>query len=469
MGFPDDHAEMGMQRDDSVFAERRAVRALSVIVVGAGIGGLAIGLGLRKTGHNVGEEITEVGAGIQLPPNATRILRRFGVLEETMRHATVLDRTSLRRWENDEELGSIPLALGVEELFGAPLTVIHRADLQRILLNAAIGCGCEILKDQQVLDIDQQFLPYVILLLTQSSRYHVASHANLAVLVRSHGRDIWMSADLVIAADGMNSIVRRRMAAINGYPDQLIPAGESAYRFLLSRKLIQHDGAVMKLLSQNQAVRYMGPGGHIMAYPLRDNSLYNVVLVRVGDGTKAQNASWTTRGRKEEIIKHYRGWCPAVRGLVGHIPVAGLLETPMNTMPPLPTWVKGQVALAGDACHYMFPYVAQGAANAIEDAGTLAMAFTCTDQIGLALQVYQVVRKDRSEWIQASATNTGRNLHLPDGEEQRRRDETIRAASRGTGENPDQWSDRRSRDFMWRVDVMAETIATFESLAAEQG
>lgn len=117
----------------------------------------------------------------------------------------------------------------------------------------------------------------------------------------------------------------------------------------------------------------------------------------------------------------------------------------------------------------MLPYVAQGAANALEDAGTLAMAFTCTDRIDVALALYQFIRKTRSEWIQASATSNGHTLHLPDGEEQRRRDDSIRAASRGDGANPDQWNDKKTRDFMWRIDVMAETIKEFEALAREEG
>ncbi|KAI0544354.1 putative salicylate hydroxylase [Xylaria curta] len=447
--------------DDSAFSERRAVRPLSVIVVGAGIGGLALGYLMQKTGHNVGAkvilerrmEIAEVGAGLQLAPNCLRILRRFGLLDETMKHATVLERNSLRRWKDDEELGSVPLVPDVEDHFGAPLAVIHRADLQRILYDAAIRSGCKVLKDHEVIDVDQEFLPI--------SRVHV----------RIHGlRDTWMSADLVLAADGMNSIVRKRLAAAGGYVDQLVPIWESAYRFVLPKELVKHDKTIMNLLNKNQGMRYLGPGGHIMAYPLRNNTLINVVLVRATDGEMSNKTSWTTYGKKEKILECYREWCPLVQALISHVPSSGLLETPMSNMLPLPRWKRGKIALAGDACHYMLPYVAQGAANAIEDAGTLAMAFTCTDQIELALELYQLVRKGRSERIQASAGNNGRTLHLPDGEEQRRRDESIRAASRGMGTaNPDQWSDRENREFMWNVDVMAETINKFESLAQETG
>ncbi|KAI3337230.1 putative salicylate hydroxylase [Xylariaceae sp. AK1471] len=454
---------MDRRNNDEVFSERQAVRPLTVIVVGAGIGGLAVGLCMRKTGHNVlilerrRVSITEVGAGIQLAPNAARILRRFGVLEEAMKYATVLEGISSRRWENDEELGSVPLIPHVEEQFGAPLAVIHRTDLQRVLLDAAIGCGCKILIDHEVVDTDPQFLP------VSTDMLDLAPISG-RILVRRNGIDTWMSGDLIVAADGMNSPIRKRMASASGHVDRLAPAGQSAYRFLLPRELVEHDETVMDLLRKNQGIRYMGPGGHVMAYPLRNNTLYNVVLVRAVAGEKSRATSWMTHGRKEEIIEHHRGWCPLVHALIRHVPGSEILETPMNNMPPLPTWVKGQVALAGDSCHYMLPYVAQGAANAIEDAGTLAMAFTCTDNIELALKVYELVRKCRSERIQASATNTGNTLHLPDGEEQRRRDESIRAASRGAGANPDQWNDRECREFMWGVDVMAETINKFDVL-----
>ncbi|KAI0879162.1 putative salicylate hydroxylase [Hypoxylon argillaceum] len=452
---------METQIDDSVFSQRRAVRPLSIIVIGAGIGGLGLGLLMRKTGHDVRilekrKEITEVGAGIQLAPNAARILRRFGVLDETMKHAVVLERNSLRRWKDDEELGSVPLGLGVEEQFGAPLAVIHRADLQRVLLNAAVECGCEILEDHEVVDTDQDFLPKK--LTTTYSRIHV----------RSPGGDVWMSADLILAADGMNSIVRKRMAVASGHVDQLVPNGESAYRFVLPMELVKHDATVMSLLGKNHGMRYMGPGGHIMAYPLRKNTLYNVVLIHKADGKKSGRTSWSARGKKEEILEYYRGWSPIVRALISHVPDSEVMETPMNNMPPLPTWVKGKIALAGDACHYMLPYVAQGASNALEDAGVLAMAFTCTDDIELALALYESVRKARSEQIQASATKTGNALHLQEGEEQRKRDESIRAAVRGVGANPDQWNDRQSREFMWRVDVMAETINRFKSFEQER-
>ncbi|KAI2642735.1 putative salicylate hydroxylase [Xylaria nigripes] len=444
------------QGNDTDFSARRALRPLSVIVIGAGIEIL------EKR-----DELAEVGAGIQLAPNASRILGRFGLLDEVMRYSTVLERTISRRWDNDEELDCAHLVPDIEAKFGMPVVAIHRADIQNVLSVAVVGCGCKILRNHQVVDVDPQFLPYVYSLLSplDYDTQPLLMSCFERILVRNNGTDTWMSADLIVAADGMKSVIRSRMADANGHADSLDLTGESAYRFLLPVNSAQHDETVMALIEKNHALRYMGPGGHIVAYPLRQNKLYNVVLVHAIDREILAQSARTAYGKKEEMIKYYQGWSPIIQALMKYAPDSEVLETPMSKMSPLPTWVKGRVALAGDACHHMLPYLAQGAANAIEDAGTLAMAFTCTDNIEVALEVYQRVRKTRSELTQSSSANTGHMLHLPDGEEQRTRDETIRAASRGDGDNPDQFNDRRTREFIWGVDVMAETIKQFESSA----
>ncbi|KAI0396947.1 putative salicylate hydroxylase [Xylariaceae sp. FL0594] len=474
---------MDQHGKDALLPQRRAVRPLSVIVVGAGIGGLATALAMRKAGHDVvilerRQAISEVGAGIQLAPNAARVLGRFGVLDEAMRYATVLEGVSLRRWESGEELDLVPMVPDVEARFGAPVAAMHRADMLRVLLDAVVAAGCEVLTGHTVVDIDEQFLPLAAI---PVERFPVPDTPG--ILVHSSDRkQIWMHADLVLAADGVNSLIRRRMALaseagnISSQHAHQPTTAQLAYRFLLPRELLLsltagHDegggpsSLVEETLDKNQGIRVMGPGGHVMAYPLRNNTLYNVVLVREtprdGDAngddsaivTTSSTPSWTTSASKEKVLEHYRGWCPLVRKLIESAPRSGILRTPMSDMPPLQTWAMGRVALVGDACHYMFPYVAQGAANAIEDAGVLAMAFTCTDDVELALDIYQMVRKERGERIQNSAKETGRSVHLPDGEEQEKRDEAIRLAGKGLGNNPDQWNDRNFRDFMWGVDA----------------
>ncbi|KAI1267317.1 putative salicylate hydroxylase [Xylariaceae sp. FL1019] len=422
---------MAVHSNENLFVQRRAVKNLNVIVVGAGIAGLTIGLCMRRTGHNVRilekrMEITAIGAGIQLAPNANRILRRLGVLDDIMKHATILQHISLRRWKNNEELGRIPLVPRIEEEFGAPMAIIQRPDLHSVLLEAAKSSG----------------------------RLAVRHVENLK----------WMTGDLIIAADGVNSLIRKQMLENEGLHDELVPTGHIAYRFTLTEEMMKSDENMMALLRETTATRFMGPDGHIMAYPLRDNTQYNVVLLCRATRDGPLKTSWTTKGDKAEMVGKYCDWCPIVRALVSYVPDTEVLETTMSDLPPLKTWVNGQVCLAGDSAHYMLPYVAQGAANGIEDAAVLAMAFTCTDDVQQALEVYQLVRKGRSERIKATTEETGNNLHMPDGEAQRRRDELIRSGSRGEGTNPDKWNDRNFNEFMWGVDVMAQTVNDWDLL-----
>lgn len=232
------------------------------------------------------------------------------------------------------------------------------------------------------------------------------------------------------------------------------------------------------MLDHNVAMRYMGPGGHIMAYPLRGNTQYNIVLLHPAKATTAttQDASadvWTTIGDHHEMIRFYSSWSPAIRKWLRYATDDNnnsssketILEWTLNTYAPLPTWVRGgNIALLGDACHPMLPYVAQGAANAIEDAAVIATALTCTSDVALALAVYQAVRKERAEKIAASAADTGRSLHLPDGPEQERRDEGIRNAVKA--DKSDKWRDEEWQDYLWGVDVMRETVENWKELSA---
>ena len=258
------------------------------------------------------------------------------------------------------------------------------------------------------------------------------------------------------------------MALAGGYAqsNRPYPTGDSAYRLLIPRKKIQHDPELLAMLNQNVAMRYMGPGGHIMAYPLKGNKVYNMVLIHpsktAGD---TEEDAWTTTGKREDMMNFYASWSPLIRkwlSYAGEENEETIPEWTLNMYPPLPTWIQGGIALIGDACHPMLPYVAQGAANGIEDAAVIATALNCTSNIQLALRVYEIVRKDRAEKIAASASDTSRSLHLPDGPEQEKRDRTIRSAGRkegpGASDTADKWRDQQWQDYMWGVDVMRETV-----------
>lgn len=423
-----------------------AARPLRVIIVGAGIAGLAAGLGLKQTGHDVTileqvREIAEVGAGIQMAPNAARILARFGILEEVLKDATLLEKNSLRRYADDEELGTAPLMPAIGEKYGAPISVIHRGDLQRILLQATKQAGVEIRLSTKVVAVDSEF----------NAR------------VRTKDGE-WIEGDVVIAADGIKSDIRRQIAASHGHRDFSLPTGDAAYRVLIPKERMEHDERALKLLNQNVGMRWMGPGGHIMAYPIKRNTVYNMVLLHPAKPHQKGEESWTTKGDKQEMIDFYKNWSDLVQDLLSYVPEGEVMEWTLNSHKPLPSWVENKVALIGDSSHPMLPYVAQGAANAIEDAGVLVAAFTRTAQVDKALKVYQEVRKDRGEKIQQSADTTRRSLHLPDGPEQQKRDDAIRAAAQGKGHNPDLWADSDFQNFMWGTDVMRDVVEKWDDL-----
>ncbi|ETS79361.1 hypothetical protein PFICI_09214 [Pestalotiopsis fici W106-1] len=439
--------------DTLPFSDRHAVSRLHVIVVGAGIAGLVLGLGLCKFGHEVTileqvREIAETGAGIQIAPNASRILNRFDILEEVIKYANVIERNSIRRYANDDELGSVPIMPAVGKEYGAPLFVIHRGDLQRVLLDAAKLRGCRILTSHRVTRIDESF----------------SAHVQV-------NDSEWLEGDLVIAADGIKSAIRSQISAADNYESRAIPTGDAAYRCLIPRETMTQDQQAMELLQHNVAQKWIGPDGHIMAYPVKSNQAYNVVFLHLAeDETSTQEGKetpWTTTGDKKEMMSFYKSWSPLIQKLLSYVPEGEIKKWTLNSHPPLPSWVKGRIGLIGDACHPMLPYVAQGAANAIEDAGVIVAALTCTDNVEVALQVYELVRKDRAEKVQASAVRNRENLHLQDGPQQEKRDEAIRSANRGEGQNPDLLADKEWQNFMWGVDVMRDTIEQWDELVVK--
>ncbi|KAG9588546.1 FAD/NAD(P)-binding domain-containing protein, partial [Aureobasidium melanogenum] len=367
-------------------------------IVGAGVAGLSAAIGIKRAGHDPivlerTKTIAEVGAGIQLAPNNMRLLDRYDVLPEILKYTTLLERTSIRRWKNNEELASAPLMPGVAKLYNSPIGAIHRGDLQRTLLEHAKMDGCDIRVNSRVIKVDDNF--------------------EAGVQLKDGS---WVRGDLIIAADGIKSNIRHQVAAHHKHVDRATPTGDAAYRILVSRERMQRDPVTLDMISRNAAIRWMektGPHGHIVAYPIKNNNIYNMVLN------------------------------PTVQRLLSYVPENEVIEWTLNSHRPLPFWHQNKVVLVGDACHPMLPYLAQGAAQAIEDAGVLQVVLNkSSTDIGLAIKIYEQVRKARGEAVQASASEVRTALHLPDGPEQRERDYKIRFAGQDKGNNPDLWADK---------------------------
>ncbi|PTU24397.1 hypothetical protein P175DRAFT_0506058 [Aspergillus ochraceoroseus IBT 24754] len=405
---------------------------LKVIVVGAGIGGMAAALTLGLRGHTVtilesAPKLMEVGAGIQGSPNMLRLFDRWGVSPLIHSKDVALEYIHIRRWQDGSLLGTMP----VNKKHGQPM-VIHRADLHNALIERALTLkNVELHVDSHVTDVD-------------------FSSASVAL---TNGTVV--QGDIVIAADGIKSRIRDHLLGKDA--SKPIATGDAAYRIILPRSIMEQDPELKKLISEPEATRWLGPDRHLMAYPIRNHELYNVVLLH--PDRHGIEESWTTKGSKKRMIDDYKGWDPIVTKLINLVPDDEVLEWKLCSHAPLKTWIRGSVALIGDACHPMLPYVAQGAAQAVEDAaalGVLLSEITSKREIPLALQAYEKSRKQRAETVQQSGTTNRTTLHLPDGPEQQARDEQFRASTK-EGSNPDKWSDRETQEFLWGWD--AEKVA----------
>jgi salicylate hydroxylase len=363
---------------------------LRIAVVGGGIGGLSAALSLLQAGFDVhvyeqARELSEIGAGIQISPNASRLLHRLG-LKAAMDAAGVRPAgVHQRRWDDGRTLQRAPLGPEVEATFGAPYYHFHRADLANLLAAA---------------------LP--------RERVHVGHRM---VEIEDHGAKVQArfengataEADLLIGADGIHSRVRHLLFG----PERPRFTGCVAWRGLVPAERIADLG--IEVASHN----WMGPSAHCVHYWVSAKRLMNVVCV-VEHGTWT-GESWTDKGSVADVLARYEGWHPIVRGLIGAFPETFIWA--LHDRPELPHWTKGRVALLGDACHPMLPMMAQGAAQSIEDGAALAALLRAMpDDVPGALQRYEAVRKPRATRLQEASAANRKRFHLHDGPEQQKRD-----------------------------------------------
>jgi salicylate hydroxylase len=366
---------------------------MKVVVIGGGIGGISAALQLLKAGldahvYEQAPHIAEIGAGIQISPNASRLLLRLGLKAAMdavgVRPATVHQ----RRWDNGRTLQRAPLGLEIEAAFGAPYYHFHRADLVRLLADA--------------LPPERLHTGHKLTGLEQKGERVVARFENGATA----------EADLVVGADGIHSRVRSLVFG----PEKPRFTGCVAWRGLVPAGRITH------LSIGTASHSWLGPGAHVVHYWVSGGRMMNVVcVVEHGDWTQE---SWTDKGEVADVLARYDDWHPTVRQLIAAFPETFIWA--LHDRAELPCWSAGRVTLLGDACHPMLPMMAQGAAQSIEDGAALAALLKAMpDDIAGALARYEAVRKPRATKLQqASAANRTR-FHLPDGDAQRARDEAM--------------------------------------------
>lgn len=362
--------------------------ARPVIIAGAGIGGLTAALALAHRGFRVivleqAERLEETGAGIQLSPNAARTLIELG-LEEKLR-ASAVTPTALRvlAAASGREIARMPLGETASARYGAPYWTIHRGDLQAALAEAAA----------RRLD--------VTLKLGMRVEDFVAHPNGITVSARCGTRTLDERGLALIGADGLWSAVRQRL----GYPEPPRSAGRTAWRGLVPAREVAPE------FRTPLVHLWLGRDAHLVHYPVKSGEAINIVFITSGDRSNARG--WSEPAGRADLVARLaaQSWAPQARALVA-LPDAWL-KWALYDRAPLRHWSKGPVALLGDAAHPALPFLAQGAAMAVEDAAVLAHCLAHSpDDPGAALRAYCAVRRTRTRAVARLAAHNGTTYHL---------------------------------------------------------
>ncbi|MGD1016893.1 MAG: FAD-dependent monooxygenase [Roseiarcus sp.] len=363
--------------------------ARRALVAGAGIGGLTAALALARAGFEVEiferePKLAEFGAGLQLGPNATRVLQRLGALEAVRGLAVAPRAIRVLRGLDGGEIARLPIG-DAERRWGAPYLVIHRADLHRALAEAAMR------------------LPNVALRLGTEVAEVEADGAGVAVGLQRGGVATRRAGDVLVGADGLRSRTRERIGL--GAADAATFSGRVAFRAMVDAQRIAPRW------SAGEVTLRLGAKAHLVHYPVRGGSLVNLVAA-IESGWRGEDGDppWDALADRPALDRAFADWSRDARALI-----AAAVEWrawPLYVRPPIACFSLGRVALIGDAAHPMTPFLAQGAAQAIEDAGALARRLADAGDVTIALAAYSADRVARASRIQRDALAQGRIYHL---------------------------------------------------------
>jgi salicylate hydroxylase len=365
--------------------ENRMSQQLPVIVAGGGIGGLAAALALVRQGFSVkvleqSPQIGEIGAGIQLGPNAFHAFDALGVGEKARGRAVYTDYMIMHDAIDESVVGRIPTGEAFRQRFGNPYAVIHRVDVHTSLLDGAQETGR-------------------VEFLTSTRAERIEQDANSVTVIDQHGTAHRGLA--LIGADGVKSVVRAQY--VNDPPRV---TGHVVYRAVVDKKDFPLD------LQWNAASIWVGPNCHLVHYPLRGGEQYNVVVTF---HSRKQEEWGVTEGSKEEVQSYFQGICPRARQLID-LPKSWKRWATADRE-PIGQWNYGRATLLGDAAHPTTQYMAQGACMAMEDAVTLGEALRVNGNDFIkAFALYQRSRVARTARIVLSSREMGRIYHAKDVE-----------------------------------------------------
>lgn len=395
---------------------------MKIGIIGGGIGGTATARALLNKGFDVtifeqAPAFGEVGAGVQITPNAVKAIMGLGLEQALYKAAFYPQAVVGRHWQSGRENFRIDLGPAFRTHYQAPFIHIHRADLLDIFASGLPSRICR---------FNMKCTGVVPTQTGARAEFEDGSH---------------FDADLIIGADGVRSVVRQSAFGAG----DLRWTGHQCYRALVpTGGVVGHTEPVSAF--------WMGPKAHVVTYYVKGGEAVNIVAVT--EAAEWVDESWSMRASHDEMLADFQGWHPRLQELFSG--VTDVFNWGLFDRDPMESWSKGAVTLLGDACHPMLPFLSQGAAMAIEDAYVLAEALALhPGQLGTALAAYEAERLPRTARVQLEARERGRTYHLPTEEEMAARDaEYARRAvedPRTTGINTDWVYDYDPRGFAARL------------------
>lgn len=358
------------------------MKPLNVLIVGAGIGGLTHALCMSRAGHRVtileaNPSVEFLGAGVQISPNATKVLQSIGLGQELARMATVPEYATFRHWRTGARIHQSRLGSAINKRFGAPYYHLLRSDLMRLLIDVVA----------QDARID---LIYGVKALGFEVKGDVVS-------VRSS--DARFDGQVLVGADGIHSSIRQ------GLFGEQMPrfTGQVAWRFLAPAAGLDPSMVAPGVTA------WWGPGQHFVHYLVGQGQWVNCVCVL--ESTQWAQESWVQRGEVAAVAEDFKGWHPSLASLIKAADATEVYKWALFDRPEMPSWGAGPVTLLGDACHATLPFMAQGAAMAIEDAAVLSRCLGEGLKVQASLKQYEALRKPRTTYVQRASQRNGRVFH----------------------------------------------------------
>ena len=367
---------------------------MKIAIVGGGIGGLTAALALSQNPYDItvferSAGIREIGAGVQISPNAGRLLHSLGLGAAYSEISVNPHRVVLRRWEDDSIIRATDLDESFISQHQVPLANVARNELVEIIGNAVAARA----------NVTLKFSTHVVA---------VEPGESSSVVLFSDGSS--QTFDIVIGADGIHSVVRPCVGGV----DKPRFSGSAAYRALVPRSAVE-DLPI-------DVTNRMGPDRHVVSYFIgRNRSHLNLVCISPEDSWESE--SWTEQGTMEDLYLRFEGWSSDFLSLLGRVEEP-VFRWALYDREPLEQWGIGTTTLLGDACHPMLPFMAQGSCQAIEDAVVLARCLSdvSTSDAVSALRRYEDARQGRTAQVQTSSLMNRDLFHMVDGQEQRDRD-----------------------------------------------